>query len=242
MAHSAIEWTESTWNPLTGCTKISAGCANCYAERMARRLRAMEIARGELQGKYRRGFKLTMHPEELERPLAWRKPQNIFVNSMSDLFHQDVTLDFIRQVFDTMNRANWHRYQVLTKRSARLLRLDPHLTWAKHIWMGVTVENEECAHRIDDLRATRACIKFLSLEPLLSPLPRLDLAGIDWVIVGGESGPKARPLQEEWVAAIRDRCLAARVKFFFKQWGGVNKKRAGRVLQGRTWDEMPALS
>jgi protein gp37 len=239
MSHSAIEWTESTWNPLTGCTKISAGCAHCYAERMARRLRAMELARGEIKGKYRKGFKLTMHPEELERPLEWKKPQNIFVNSMSDLFHEQVPLQFIQQVFDTMNRAHWHRYQVLTKRGSRLRELAPALAWAPQIWMGVTVENEDCISRIDDLRSTGAHIKFLSLEPLLGPLPELNLAGIDWVIVGGESGPGARPMREEWVLDLRDQCLAAGVRFFFKQWGGVRKKAAGRVLAGRVWDELP---
>ena len=242
MSYSAIEWTESTWNPLTGCTKLSAGCAHCYAERMAGRLRAMELARGELRGKYRRGFKLTMHPDELDRPLQWRKPQNIFVNSMSDLFHEDVPLKFIQRVFKTMHRADWHRYQILTKRAARLRELDPHLAWANHIWMGVTVESAACVSRIDDLRATHACVKFLSLEPLLGPLPGLNLSGIDWVIVGGESGPGARPMREEWVVDLRDQCLAAGVRFFFKQWGGVRKKRAGRLLDGRTWDELPAAS
>jgi len=207
---------------------------------MARRLRAMELARGDLNGKYRQGFKLAMHPEELERPLSWKKPQNIFVNSMSDLFHEDVPLSFIRRVFDTMNRADWHRYQILTKRGSRLRELAPELPWAPQIWMGVTVENIECAARIDDLRSTGAYIKFLSLEPLLGPLPSLKLAGIDWVIVGGESGPRARPMQEEWVIDVRDQCLAAGVRFFFKQWGGVRKKAAGRLLRGRTWDDMPA--
>jgi len=239
MSHSAIEWTESTWNPLTGCTKVSAGCAHCYAEVMARRLKAMELARGNTRGKYRRGFKLTMHPSELGRPLEWKKPQNIFVNSMSDLFHEDVTLDFILKIFETMNAASWHRYQILTKRSERLRELDTHLPWAPHIWMGTTVENEDCISRIDDLRASSAHIKFLSLEPLLGPLPDLDLAGIDWAIVGGESGPGARPMAESWVRDIRKQCSRAGVPFFFKQWGGVNKKKAGRMLDGRFHDEMP---
>jgi protein gp37 len=240
MSLSAIEWTESTWNPLTGCTKVSAGCAHCYAEVMARRLRAMELARGNTRGKYRRGFKLTIHRTEISKPLDWKKPQNIFVNSMSDLFHEDVPLDFILKVFDTMNAANWHRYQILTKRSVRLRELNAQLQWAPHIWMGTTVENSDCIARIDDLRATAAHIKFLSLEPLLGPLPDLDLTGIDWAIVGGESGVRSRPMSEEWVLDIRDQCADQGVRFFFKQWGGRNKKQAGRILEGRTWDDMPA--
>ncbi len=231
---SAIEWTESTWNPVTGCTKISPGCKHCYAERMAGRLQAMG------QPNYRNGFRLTVHPHALELPLSWKKPQTIFVNSMSDLFHQEVPYSFIQQVFDVMGRANWHRFQILTKRSDRLLELDDRLPWAPHIWMGVSVENQSYLHRIEHLRHTTAHIKFLSLEPLLGPLPALDLAGIDWVIVGGESGPGARSMDPAWVLDIRDQCLAARVAFFFKQWGGVNKKKAGRLLQGQTWDQMPA--
>jgi len=232
---SSIEWTESTWNPLTGCTKISAGCRHCYAERMALRLQAIG------QPNYANGFQLTMHPRVLELPLAWKKPQMVFVNSMSDLFHHDVPLAFIQQVFDTMRRAHWHTFQVLTKRSDRLVALNQALDWPENVWMGVTVENQGCIFRADRLRQTDAHIKFLSLEPLLGPLPHLDLRGIDWVIVGGESGPGARLLAEEWVVDIRDQCLAAHVPFFFKQWGGTRKKRAGRVLQGRTWDEMPRL-
>lgn len=230
---SSIEWTESTWNPVTGCTKISPGCKHCYAERMALRLRAMG------QRNYVNGFDLTLQENALELPLRWKKPQVIFVNSMSDLFHKDVPLDFILRVFDVMNRASWHRYQVLTKRSERLLELSAKLPWQPHIWMGVSVENEDYTFRIDHLRETGAYIKFLSLEPLLGPLSELDLQGIDWVIVGGESGPGARPLLESWVTDIRDMCLNARVPFFFKQWGGVNKKRTGRILQGRTWEQMP---
>jgi len=232
---SSIEWTESTWNPLTGCTKISAGCKHCYAERMALRLQAIG------QPNYANGFQLTMHPHVLELPLVWKKPQMVFVNSMSDLFHQDVPLAFIQQVFDTMRRAHWHTFQVLTKRSDRLLALNQALDWPENVWMGVTVENQDCIFRVDRLRQTDAHVKFLSLEPLLGPLPNLDLRGIDWVIVGGESGPGARTLAEEWVVDIRDQCLAAHVSFFFKQWGGARKKRAGRVLQGRTWDEVPRL-
>jgi protein gp37 len=230
---SSIEWTESTWNPLTGCTKISPGCKHCYAERMAKRLHAMG------QPNYANGFKLTLHPHSLEVPLGWKKPQMIFVNSMSDLFHKDVPVDFIQQVFDVMRRADWHTFQVLTKRAERLLEIDPQIDWPSNVWMGVSVENQDYKYRIDLLRQTHARTKFLSLEPLLGPLPRLNLRGINWVIVGGESGPGARPLLEEWVIDIRDQCRAKRVPFFFKQWGGVQKKRAGRLLQGETWSQMP---
>ena len=233
---SSIEWTESTWNPVTGCTKISAGCAHCYAERMARRLKAMG------QPNYARGFELALHEHALDLPLRWKKPQTIFVNSMSDLFHEDVPTEFIQRVFDVMNRADWHLYQALTKRSDRLLDLSPLLPWAQNIWMGVTVESADYLQRIDDLRRTGAAVKFLSLEPLLGPPPDLDLEGIDWVIVGGESGPGARPMSPSWVDDIRRQCKSARVPFFFKQWGGVQKKRAGRLLNGRTWDEMPRLA
>lgn len=232
-ANSAIEWTESTWNPVTGCTKTSLGCANCYAERLAIRLRAMG------QANYEKGFAPAAHERSLDLPLTWKTPQVIFVNSMSDLFHEKVPLSFIKRVFAVMNRANWHQFQVLTKRSKRMLEMNRHLQWADHIWMGVSVETQEYIHRIDDLRGTDAHIKFLSLEPLLGPLPKLKLDGIDWVIVGGESGPRARPMQEDWVTDIRDQCRKARVPFFFKQWGGFNKKKAGRLLQGRTWDQMP---
>jgi len=232
---SSIEWTESTWNPLTGCTKISPGCKHCYAERMAKRLHAMR------QPNYANGFKLTLHPQALEIPLSWKKPQMIFVNSMSDLFHKDVPVDFIQQVFDVMRRADWHRFQVLTKRAERLLEIDSQIEWPSNVWMGVSVENQDYKYRIDLLRQTHARIKFLSLEPLLGPLRRLNLKGINWVIVGGESGPGARPVLEEWVIDIRDQCKAKHVPFFFKQWGGVQKKRAGRLLQGKTWDEMPDL-
>jgi protein gp37 len=234
MATSKIEWTESTWNPLTGCTKVSPGCKHCYAERMARRLQAMGLE------KYRNGFKLTLHPEVLGDPLHWDKPQLIFVNSMSDLFHKDVPLDFIRQIFDIMNRAHWHTFQILTKRAERLLELDPLIAWPSNVWMGVSVENFDYIYRIHLLRQTHAAVKFLSCEPLLGPLPNLPLEGINWVIVGGESGPKARPMDTDWVREIRDQCLAVRVPFFFKQWGGTRKKKAGRLLDGRTWDDIPA--
>ncbi len=232
---SQIEWTESTWNPVTGCTKISPGCKHCYAERMALRLQAMG------HPAYRNGFQVTLHPDRLTLPLRWKKPQLIFVNSMSDLFHEEVPVDFILDVFDVMRRADWHIFQVLTKRSRRLLELDAFLDWPPNVWMGVSVENQRYTFRIDHLRQTHARVKFLSLEPLLGPLPNLDLSGIDWVIVGGESGPGARPMKEEWVLDIRDQCLRAGVPFYFKQWGGVNKKRTGRLLQGRTWDQMPRV-
>ncbi|NQU10056.1 phage Gp37/Gp68 family protein [bacterium] len=231
--NSAIEWTESTWNPLTGCTKISPGCKHCYAERMAMRLQAMGQAR------YRNGFRLTVHEDALELPLRWKKPQTIFVNSMSDLFHKEVPFEFIQRMFEVMHRAFWHRFQVLTKRSDRLAELGPRLKWPDNIWMGVSVENADYTFRIDQLRSTAAKTKFLSLEPLLGPLPQLKLAGIDWVIVGGESGPKARPMRAEWVVDLRDQCVVAAIPFFFKQWGGVQKKRHGRLLEGRTWDQMP---
>jgi len=230
---SEIEWTESTWNPVTGCTKISPGCTNCYAERMSRRLKAMG------QPNYLNGFTLSTHEHSLDLPLQWKSSQIIFVNSMSDLFHKDVPFDFVKKTFDTMNCADWHRYQILTKRSERLLKVSAYLEWSSHIWMGVSVENEDYIHRIDDLRMTGAHVKFLSLEPLLGPIPALDLFGIDWVIVGGESGPGARPMREEWVLEIRDQCLKSKVPFFFKQWGGFHKKKAGRSLEGQIWNQMP---
>jgi len=236
MAHlTSIEWTESTWNPLTGCTKVSPGCANCYAERMALRLKAMG------NPNYANGFNITTHENVLELPLRWGKPQTIFVNSMSDLFHEDVPEQFIFRVFDIMSRADWHCFQILTKRSSKLIDLNPRLQWMPNIWMGVSVEDERHTFRIDHLRETGANVKFLSLEPLLGPIPGLNLEGIDWVIVGGESGPKSRKIKESWVIDIRDQCQEAKVPFFFKQWGGTNKKKTGRKLEGRTWDEMPLL-
>lgn len=230
---SSIEWTESTWNPVTGCTKISPGCMFCYAERMAKRLKAMG------QPNYSNGFDLSLHDHALELPLRWKTPQVIFVNSMSDLFHKNVPLEFILKVFDVMNRADWHTYQVLTKRSGRLREMGSRIPWSPHIWMGVSVEMEKYQVRIDDLRETEACVKFLSLEPLLGPLPNINLDGMDWVIVGGESGPGARSMDPKWVRGIRNQCRKARVPFFFKQWGGVQKKKHGRELDGRTWDETP---
>ena len=230
---SAIEWTESTWNPVTGCDKVSPGCKNCYAERMALRLQTMG------QRNYVNGFELTLHEHALELPLRWRKPQMIFVNSMSDLFHKDIPIEFIRRTFRVMREAHWHRFQVLTKRSERLAALSAELEWPDNIWMGVSIETDMYCFRADHLRQTGARVKFLSLEPLLGPLPNLDLSGMDWAIVGGESGPAARPMKEQWVLDIQVSCAKAGVAFFFKQWGGVNKKAAGRMLRGRTYDEMP---
>ena len=232
---SRIEWTEQTWNPTVGCTKVSPGCKNCYAERMAHRLQLMG------QPNYRNGFQLTLQPSMLELPLRWRKPQLIFVNSMSDLFHDDIPVDYIQQVFDVMRRAHWHRFQVLTKRADRLANLDPLIDWPENVWMGVSVESRLYVRRIQLLRSTQARVKFLSVEPLLEALPDLELHGIDWVIAGGESGPRARAVRPEWIAELRDQCVAANVPFFFKQWGGPNKKKTGRLLDGRTWDEMPRI-
>lgn len=230
---SKIEWTESTWNPVTGCTKISEGCLNCYAERMAKRLHSMG------QDKYRNAFNITLHPECLNEPLKLNKHQVIFVCSMSDLFHKDVPDKFIKQVFAVMNKASWHTFQVLTKRSDRLAKLAPELTWTDNIWMGVTVESDAQKIRINDLLKTPAKIKYLSIEPMITKIEQLSLNGIDWVIVGGESGPGARPIKEDWVTYIRDECLKSNVPFFFKQWGGTNKKQAGSLLQGEYWKQYP---
>lgn len=234
MAQSSIEWTEMTWNPTTGCDKISAGCKFCYAEIMHKRLQAMGVP------KYASSFKtVSTHDSELNTPFNWKKPRIVFVNSMSDLFHDKVPIPFIQQVFSVMNQTPQHTYQVLTKRSDNLAAYSALLNWSPNIWMGVSVEDERVSHRIDDLKKSAAAIKFLSLEPLIGPLPNLDLSGIDWVIVGGESGHKARPIREEWVQDIRRQCEAYNVAFFFKQWGGKNKKAAGRLLNERTYDEMP---
>ncbi len=233
MSTSKIEWTEETWNPVTGCSKISSGCKNCYAERMAFRLKAMR------SNNYRNGFDVTCHEHLLTAPLTWKKSKKVFVNSMSDIFHKEVPLSFIQKIFKTMNHAFIHNFQVLTKRSTRLVELNSQLDWSENIWMGVTVENSESKYRIDNLRQSGAQIKFLSIEPLLDDLGEINLDGIDWVIVGGESGPKSRPMKKQWVESIKEQCLASRVPFFFKQWGGTNKKKAGRLLEGRTWDEMP---
>jgi protein gp37 len=233
--NSSIEWTEATWNPVTGCSKISPGCAHCYAERMAKRLKGMG------NSNYANGFELTLQPHMLRRPLEWKSPKRVFVNSMSDLFHKDVPTEYIEQVFSVMREAHWHQFQVLTKRSSRLERLSPFLDWPPNVWMGVSVESKEYTFRIDHLRNTSAAVKFLSLEPLLGPLEELNLTDIDWAIVGGESGPGARPCLRNWVVSIRKQCKAARVPFFFKQWGGFNKKKSGRQLDGRTWDEFPVV-
>ena len=230
---SSIEWTEYTWNPVTGCTKISPGCLNCYAERMAKRLKAMG------QPNYTEGFKVSMHEHLLKAPFGWRRPSMIFVNSMSDLFHEEVPVFFVQKAFEVMRNLPQHQFQILTKRAERLAELSGLLPWAENIWMGVSVENRDYIDRVEILRQTGAKLKFLSIEPLLGPIPKLDLADIDWVIVGGESGPGARPMKKEWVTDIRDQCLDAGVAFFFKQWGGTNKKRAGRKLEGQIWDEMP---
>lgn len=232
---SSIEWTESTWNPVTGCSKISSGCENCYAARLAKRLQAMG------NPSYARGFDVALHDHILEVPLRWKKPQMVFVNSMSDLFHERVPQEFILRVFEVMNRADWHVFQILTKRPKRLLQLDPRLEWAPNIWMGVTVEEQDYSYRLDNLRQTGAFTKFISLEPLLGPMHALNLDGTDWVIVGGESGPGARPMAPAWVRDILARCQRRGLPFFFKQWGGTNKKKAGRRLDGRTWDEMPPM-
>ncbi|MDM8520120.1 phage Gp37/Gp68 family protein [Anaerolineales bacterium HSG6] len=236
MTYSSIEWTGKTWNPVTGCTKISQGCKHCYAERMTKRLKAMGV------DKYQHGFEVQIHQDTLTIPLHWKKPQTIFVNSMSDLFHKDVPVFFIQNVFQTMQQAHWHQFQILTKRSERLLSLNNQIDWPPNVWMGVSVENQACTDRIDDLRQTKAVIKFLSLEPLLGPLPDLNLKRIDWVIVGGESGPGAREMPKEWVINIKDQCLSVNVPFFFKQWGGVQKKRNGRELEGQFWNGMPKLA
>ncbi len=236
MSKSKIEWTESTWNPVTGCTKISPGCMNCYAERMAFRLKAMG------QKNYTEGFNLSVHPESLKIPMKWKRPQMIFVNSMSDLFHEDIPEDFIYDVFDVMTKSSQHTFQVLTKRSERLASLASKLHWASNIWMGVSVENNDYKYRIDDLRKTNAMVRFISFEPLLGEVLKPNLENIHWAIVGGESGPGARKMEKGWVTGIRDECSRQNVPFFFKQWGGVNKKKTGRLLEGKTWDQMPSNS
>lgn len=253
---SSIEWTQSTWNPVVGCSKVSEGCANCYAERMAKRLAAMARARQQLgeragrtanyakviNSKGRWNGQVYLDESALADPLGWRLPRVIFVNSMSDLFHERVPFDFVRRVFEVMERCPQHTFQILTKRPQIAADYSPDLPWPRNVWMGTSVESAEVTHRIAHLRRTAARIKFLSVEPLLGPIPRLPLTGIDWVIVGGESGPGARLMNPEWVRAIRDRCVARDVPFFFKQWGGVNKKVTGRVLDDRFWDEQPCYA
>ena len=231
---SSIEWTDMTWNPVTGCTKISQGCKNCYAERMAKRLKAMGSDR------YREGFDITLHPDLLDVPRRWRQPRTVFVNSMSDLFHEDIPDAYIARVFETMRVCPQHTFQVLTKRAERLAALAPRLSWSKNIWMGVSVEDRRVVQRICSLQTVPAAVRFLSLEPLIGPLDKLPLDGISWVIVGGESGPRARPMKREWVNSILRQCRAAGAAFFFKQWGGVRKDLTGRKLNGTFYDEMPA--
>lgn len=235
MAQSSIEWTEMTWNPTTGCNKLSAGCKFCYAEVMSRRLKAMGI------DKYKEGFKLTIHEDALHIPHTWKSSKVVFVNSMSDLFHKDVPLSFIQKVFKVMNETPQHTYQVLTKRADILYKYHKELTWTHNIWMGVSVEDERVVKRIDYLRKTDARVKFLSCEPLIGPLPKLNLKNIDWVIVGGESGRTPRPMDVDWVLDIQQQCEKSKVAFFFKQWGGVNKKKSGRELRGKTYSEMPVV-
>ena len=233
MKPTKIEWTETTWNPTTGCSKISSGCKNCYAERLAKRLKSMCIE------KYSNGFNLKTHPEVLNEPYSWKNPRSVFVNSMSDLFHEDMPLDFIKRVFKSMNENPIHTFQILTKRADILLEYSKYLEWSKNIWIGVTVENQENISRIDFLREVNANVKFISFEPLLGEINNLNLDRIDWVIVGGESGPRARPMLENWVVKIKEQCKSQNSHFFFKQWGGTNKKKNGRLLEGKTWNEMP---
>jgi len=230
---SSIEWTDLTWNPVTGCTKVSPGCQHCYAERMARRLHAMGHPR------YERGFAPTCHEDLVDAPQRWRRRRMVFVNSMSDLFHEEVPPDFIARVFRSMNAASWHIFQILTKRSERLAQMADSLSWTPNIWMGVSIENSDYTYRMGHLRTVPAAVRFLSVEPMIGPIPQLPLLGIDWVVLGGESGPGARPMAPSWACRVRDRCVRNGVPFFFKQWGGVNKKRSGRELDGRTWDQMP---
>ncbi|MFD9114640.1 DUF5131 family protein [Streptomyces bottropensis] len=240
---SAIEWTEATWNPTTGCDRVSPGCDNCYAMTLAKRLKAMGQAKYQNDGDPRTsgpGFGLTVHPDALQIPYGWRSPRTVFVNSMSDLFHARVPLDFVRQVFQVMADTPQHTYQVLTKRARRLRQVADKLEWPANVWMGVSVESSKELARVDDLRRVPAAVRFLSCEPLLGPLDGLDVTDIDWVIAGGESGPRFRPMQQEWVTGIRDVCTDADVAFFFKQWGGRTPKSLGRELEGRTWDQMPA--
>jgi protein gp37 len=233
---SEIEWTDTTWNPVTGCTKISSGCVNCYAERIAHRLKAMGNKR------YKNGFRITMHPDLVEIPMKWRTPRVVFVNSMSDLFHEEVPFDFIKKVFETMNKCPHHTFQVLTKRSKRLVEVSALLRWTSNIWMGVTVEDSSNIFRIDDLLRSDASVKFISCEPLIGEVHFPTFRGIDWVIVGGESGPNARPMKKEWAISIRDLCVEEGIPYFFKQWGGLNRKENGRILDGTIWNQMPRLS
>jgi protein gp37 len=231
-----IEWTEYSWNPITGCSEISPGCANCYAKRFAERLKSMGKPR------YKEGFKVQLHSDQLVVPKRWKKNKIVFVNSMSDLFHEEVPDAYIKQVFDIMNTCRQHVFQILTKRSDRLQTLAQELNWTENIWMGVSIEDAQHIYRLRDLLKTNAKVKFISFEPLLGPIPNISIEGIDWVIVGGESGPNARPMNKEWVVSLRDKCCLSKVPFFFKQWGGVNKKAAGRCLEGKIWNQMPEIN
>lgn len=242
--NSSIEWTEATWNPVVGCKIVSPGCTNCYAMRMARRLELMGQTKyagtTRISGKIAKwNGVVRVDSQALLVPLSWQRGRLIFVNSMSDLFHDEVPLSFIKDVFDIIRKTPQHTYQILTKRSGRLVEINPYLDWPPNAWMGVSVENKDFTYRIDDLRKTDAAIKFLSLEPLLGPLNALNLGGIDWVIAGGESGPNSRPVEVNWVRSIRDQCKLNGVPFHFKQWGGKNKKKNGRLLDDRVWNEMP---
>lgn len=232
---SAIEWTDATWNPVTGCTEVSPGCDHCYARTFSERFR------GVPSHHFEQGFDLRVWPTRLEAPLHWRRPRRIFVNSMSDLFHQGVSDEFIQQVFDIMNQANWHTYQILTKRSDRLMRMGSRLQWAPHIWVGVSIESRDYLWRVEQLRRVPAMVRFLSAEPLIADLGDLDLDGIHWVITGGESGPRHRLCDPKWVRSIRDQCVSEGVAFFHKQWGGRTPKTGGRILDGRTWDQFPEI-
>ena len=230
---SKIEWTENSWNPVTECDKYSAGCKNCYAEKMANRLYTMG------QNKYKNKFQVTLHEDSLEEPLKWKKPSKIFVCSMSDIFHKDVPFEFVDKIFKIMHQADWHIFQILTKRSDRLFEYSTRILWPKNVWAGVTVEHKDYISRIEDLRAVKAPVKFISFEPLLSEIPYINLKGIQWVICGGESGPHAREINADWVRGIRDMAVNQNIPFLFKQWGGINKKKAGRLLDGKEWLEMP---
>lgn len=231
--NTGIEWTDQTWNPVTGCSKISPGCENCYAERFANRLKAMKNPR------YKNGFEVTLHHDKIDEPLTWRKPRFVFVNSMSDLFHKKVPIKFIKRVFEVIKKSNNHVFQVLTKRARRLAKIAPKLNWPENLWIGVSIENKDYVWRIGCLKQVPASTRFISVEPLIGPVGKLPLRNIEWVIVGGESGPNARPMKKSWVTNIRDQCINSNTPFFFKQWGGQSPKSNGRTLEGKTWNEMP---
>ncbi len=233
MATTAIEWTQNVWNPVTGCSRVSEGCENCYAESFAKRLKGMGIP------KYKQGFKVILHPDSLEEPYRWKKPRVVFVNSMSDIFHQDISDSYIKKIFHVMNENPHHIFQVLTKRPERLPEIESKVKWSHNIWLGVTVESNKHMDRICYLQDSPARTRFISFEPLLSPIEKMNLSTVDWAIVGGESGPKARPMEKAWVESILHQCKEQDVAFFFKQWGGKNKKKNGRLLNGREYNQMP---